>query len=67
MAKKTKNKSKKAAIKRFKITASGKILHRSAGVRHLKSKKSKKQLRHLKQIKEISGVFAKKITKMLGK
>lgn len=64
---KTKNKTKKSALKRFKISKTGKILHRSQGARHLKSKKSKKQLRHLKQLKEISGVFKKKITKMLGK
>lgn len=66
--KKTKQKTKKAAVKRFKITKTGKLLHRSAGTRHLKSNKSKKQLRHLKVDKKVENKkFKKKITRLLGK
>ena len=40
-------KSRKSAVKRFKLTSGGKLLHRGHGSRHLKSSKTKKQLRHL--------------------
>lgn len=62
-----KQKTRKSALKRFKITKNGKILHRSQGARHLKGNKSQKQLRHLRVMKSMEGVFKKKIKKMLGK
>lgn len=62
---KNKQKTRKSAVKRFKLTKSGKILHRAHGARHLKSNKSKKQLRHLKQLRSVEGVFKKKVTRML--
>jgi large subunit ribosomal protein L35 len=40
-------KTKKAASKRFKITGTGKIMRRKAGLRHLASSKSSKQKRKL--------------------
>lgn len=61
-----KQKTRKSALKRFKVSKTGKVLHRSCGARHLRSQKSKKQLRHLKQIKQIKGVFATKVKRMLG-
>ncbi|NMB83742.1 50S ribosomal protein L35 [Candidatus Roizmanbacteria bacterium] len=64
---KQKNKTRKSAAKRFKVTKKGKILHRSHFIRHLRSKKSKKHIRRLKQMKAIVGVFGKKAKKMLGK
>lgn len=67
MAKTNKQKTKKSAVKRFKITATGKILHRHQGFRHLKSKKNKKWLRRMKKMNEIKGTYKKKIKKMLGK
>lgn len=36
-----KMKTKKIVRKRFKITASGKVMHRVQGARHLRSRKSK--------------------------
>lgn len=63
----TKQKTRKAAVKRFKITSTGKLLHRGQGMRHLISNKSKKRMRHLKAVKIVKGVFAKKIKRMLGK
>ena len=40
-------KTKKAASKRFKITGTGKILRRKAGLRHLASSKNSKRKRQL--------------------
>jgi large subunit ribosomal protein L35 len=40
-------KTKKAVAKRFKITATGKILRRKPGLRHLASSKSSKRKRNL--------------------
>jgi large subunit ribosomal protein L35 len=62
-----KQKTRKSALKRFKITKTGKVLHRSQGARHLKGNKSQKQLRRLRVMKNMEGVFKKKIKKMLGK
>ncbi len=62
-----KQKTKKSAVKRFKTTASGKVLHRHQGFRHLRSKKNKKWLRRVKQMKELKGAYKKKLLKMLGK
>ena len=38
-------KTKKIVRRRFKITKTGKILHRAQGARHLRSKKSKSRQR----------------------
>jgi large subunit ribosomal protein L35 len=40
-------KTKKAVAKRFKLTASGKLLRRKPGLRHLASSKSAKRKRNL--------------------
>jgi large subunit ribosomal protein L35 len=40
-------KTKKSAAKRFKVTGTGKILRRKAGLRHLASSKSPKRKRNL--------------------
>jgi large subunit ribosomal protein L35 len=40
-------KTKKSVAKRFKITATGKILRRKPGLRHLASSKSSKRKRRL--------------------
>lgn len=61
-----KQKTRKAASKRFKVTKNGKVLHRSQNIRHLRSVKSKSQLRRLLKMKTVKGVFEKKIKKMLG-
>ena len=61
-----KQKTKKSAAKRFKITKTGKLLHRSHNLRHLNAKKSKRRLRRLKLLKLVEGRYKKKIKKMLG-
>ncbi len=61
-----KQKTRKAAAKRFKLTKGGKLLHRSHYLRHLRSKKSKAQIRRLKRMKQVTGTMEKKIKRMLG-
>lgn len=41
------NKTRKAVAKRFKVTASGKVLRRRQGKRHILQKKSSKRKRRL--------------------
>lgn len=61
-----KQRTHKSASKRFKVTAGGKILHRSHTLRHLRSSKSKKQVRSLKKMKEVVGTYKPKIERLLG-
>ncbi len=66
MAQKVKQRTHKGAQKRFKITAGGKVLHRSLKLRHLRKTKSKKQVRSLKQLKPVEGKIKTRIQKLLG-
>lgn len=66
MATKVKNKTHKSTARRFKVTATGKVQHRSQHIRHLRSAKSKKQMRALKQMNTVEGKMEKKILQMLG-
>ena len=47
-------KTKKAAAKRFKITATGKVMHYGAGKRHLNTYKSARQKRRLSSKSAVS-------------
>ncbi len=47
-------KTNSSAKKRFKVTATGKILHKQAGKRHNLGKKSQKRIRNLRK----SGVMS---------
>jgi large subunit ribosomal protein L35 len=62
------NKIKTRSIvkKRFKITATGKVLRRMPEMRHLRRRKSKKQIRRYRHYIEVTGVMARKIRRMLG-
>uniref|UniRef100_UPI00404AAC36 50S ribosomal protein L35 n=1 Tax=Cephaloticoccus sp. TaxID=1985742 RepID=UPI00404AAC36 len=51
-------KTKKSVAKRFKLTGTGKLLHRSPGTRHLASTKSSKQKRRLGKAKTLSNTHA---------
>jgi len=62
-----KQKTIKSAAKRFKVTKTGKVLHRCHYLRHLRAKKSKRRIRSLKQMKEVKGTYKRKILKMLGR
>ena len=55
-------KTKKAAAKRFKITATGKVMFRGAGKRHLLGHKSSKHKRRLGGAKAVSVTHAHHIT-----
>lgn len=66
MAKTNKQRTRKAVVKRFKVTATGKVLHRGHGVRHLRTKKSNRRLRAQAIPREVVGLMKTKILKMLG-
>lgn len=59
-------KTRKSAGKRFKITKTGKVMHRRQMSSHLKRKKSKSNLRRKKVPAELTGKFAKKVKLMLS-
>jgi large subunit ribosomal protein L35 len=56
-----KQKTHKGLKKRFKVTARGKIKHRTAGRGHILSSKTPKRKRHLRQDRVVVGVRAKMI------
>jgi len=62
---KFKMKTKKAAAKRFKITGSGRVMRRGAGLSHLLSGKSRRRKRRLSMAAEVTGRRANKISRML--
>lgn len=62
-----KQKTRKAASKRFEVTKTGKLMRGRQFGRHLRRKKSKTQKRRHKEPAEMKGLFAKKIKRMLGK
>lgn len=64
--KKYKQKTRKSAAARFKVTGSGKLMRRRQNSRHLRRKKSKKTIRKYRLPIEITGKYAKKIKRMLG-
>ncbi|MBP9699799.1 50S ribosomal protein L35 [Candidatus Woesebacteria bacterium] len=61
-----KQKVRKIVAKRFKITATGKVMRRRQNSRHLRVNKSKKAIRRYRVPVEVKGKFAKKIKQMLG-
>lgn len=64
---KTKQKTRKSALKRFKVSPKGKVLNRGQGFRHLRGKKNKKWLRRKKKMKKVTGAYKRKVLKMLGR
>jgi large subunit ribosomal protein L35 len=63
---KYKQKTRKGAAKRFKITGTGKVLRRAQNMRHIKRHKSKKAIRAGRKPIEVTGKFARKVKHMLG-
>ncbi len=61
-----KTKTRQIVTKRFKVTATGKILRRTPEMRHLRHNKTKKQIRRYRHYIEVTGAMAKKIRRMLG-
>lgn len=62
---KQKIKTNRSAAKRFKITATGKIMHRKSGKSHLLRKKSRKRKRHLKKEKKLFSGYYSRIKKCI--
>jgi large subunit ribosomal protein L35 len=63
---KIKRKTRKGAAKRFKVTATGKVLRRHQNMRHLRRKKSSKAIRAYRIPVEMTGRWARRIKQMLG-
>lgn len=59
-------KTRKSALKRFKITKKGKVLFLHQNSRHLMRHKSKRQIRRQRRESVLEGAFAKKIKQMIG-
>lgn len=58
-----KMKTKKIVRKRFKITKTGKVMHRMQGARHLRSKKSKARQRRQDAPQEITNIRYSRMVK----
>lgn len=65
-AKKTKLKTNKTASKRFKVTATGKIMRRHSHNNHMFFSKSASRKRRLDQEVEVTGKDAKRMRKLLA-
>jgi large subunit ribosomal protein L35 len=61
-----KQKVRKSAAKRFKVTKTGKVMFGHQYGSHKKLNKSKSRLRRQKEPGVLKGKFAKKIKRMLG-
>ncbi len=59
-------KVKDSVAKRFKVTKTGKVMFKHQYSSHLKLNKSKKRLRRQKEPGVLTGLFAKKIKKLLA-
>ena len=62
-----KMKTHKGTKKRFRLTAKGKVKHRSAGTSHLAARMSHKRKRNLRGTTVVDGVESAKIRTVLGK
>jgi len=62
---KSKPKTRKSVLKRFKFTKTGKILRRLAGQMHYRAKLSPKKRRELRRMTELSKGEVKRIKKSL--
>ncbi len=62
-----KMKSHRGAAKRFKVTGTGKIMRRKAGMNHLLEKKSSKVTRRLNREAQVAGADEMQARKLLGR
>lgn len=62
----SKQKIRKSVSKRFRVTKTGKVLHRSSFKGHLRSAKSATQKRRFKKLKLLTTRRARKIKMALG-
>lgn len=61
-----KQKTHKGAAKRFKVTATGKVLRRRSMHSHILTKKAQKRKRRLRQVTLVSRAFAGQVKEMLN-
>jgi large subunit ribosomal protein L35 len=61
-----KQKTHKGTKKRFRVSANGKIKHRSAGTSHLAARKSQKRTRQLRGTETLGAGMGKAIKKALA-
>jgi large subunit ribosomal protein L35 len=61
-----KQKTKKSAAKRFKVTGTGKILRHHSHARHILTKKPRKRVRKLSSSALVSKSDLKRVKKMLN-
>jgi len=61
-----KQKTHRAASKRFKLSKSGKLFHHMSNYFHKNVKKRSKSIRQARQGKELTGGSAKNIKRMIG-
>ena len=61
-----KQKTHKGTKKRFRLSASGKVKHRSAGTSHLAARKNQKRIRKLRGTDTLKSGMVKAITKALA-
>jgi large subunit ribosomal protein L35 len=61
-----KQKTRKGVVKRFKLTASGKVTRRKAYARHLMTDKTTKRKRQLRHGTMVAAADAKRVRKMLA-
>jgi len=61
-----KRKTSKSAAKRFKVTASGKLMRRRSHARHILTKKPRKRVRKLTTAAEVSRADRARVKKMLN-
>ena len=62
-----KQKTKKSAAKRFKVTGSGKVMRRHAMKSHNLEKKSAKRKRKFRRDQAVSATDSREVKRMLGK
>jgi large subunit ribosomal protein L35 len=65
VAKKLKRKTHRGAAKRFKVTATGKVLRMHSGKRHLLGTKPAKRMRRLKKLVAVHPADASNVRQML--
>ncbi len=65
MAKKQKRKTHRGAAKRFKITATGKVMRMHSGKRHLLGTKASNRMRRLKKLTQVHPADAQNVKAML--
>jgi large subunit ribosomal protein L35 len=62
-----KNKTHRATAKRLKVTGSGKVRRRQAGLSHLMPHKTQKQKRHMRKSAEVHPTDLKRIKPMISR